>query len=730
MFAQGQPILLSDGVICYADDADPHRFYCLPSGLSVATDNEGHYRFSLLFYQEDFPERGARLVIVLRPTFPQPSPMAIESVLGSDAEIVGMPFDGGFVQFVWPAIADSPEPIWTVQSNLIQMETSLSQAQGSMLRQLFHANTESVRVLVRLAYPLVTESLPATTRVNLRQLSARMRDQASNDDLSGLQLRTLIAGLPESALEFSRGEPLASLSRQDALWRCTPALGPWIAATTADLLAAGLTFDDHRFRLRPTDQVEDAELWIDLSQRRPWAETWQGEWFMSDFRKQIEIAGELSRYFPEVLHVPVVGIVPVFVENLLSLTPDTIKEVQVTLKHKKLGSLEEEVFDHRFLASTGPVVQHPIPRIAYTPFHYQYKIRLLIAPATPDGLVESLPLNPQWQTTNQPLVRVGLEYMPYAILFAVARTGIFDLVGRVDVEFAQANAEPPTVLARAELSAEQPSRWLLARSLPSTTHAIRWRPVFFADPGGTSSPVYGTWRTETRPWAVLDPWDALPREPKRIQVTVHKGDTPEIHLITVQLRSGTGTADQLEPGVSWSFTGDGTRTLALWPTTIFDTEFVYRIGLGLASGKELLGNWQPGEGDRIEMNVEKDFYFTRQIEVTMKGPWSAQHSPDSSSRKGEVIYAEVYLQLTGTTDTQSRSFTFDIDNHGESFKWTVRGPRGAERYTYRIQVLSLDGHLHPFGPYQSDQEKLALEIVRTSVSDIAPPTFDVREVTA
>lgn len=727
MAVSSKTITTPSGVTLYVDDVNPQRFYFLPTGLDLAIDETGAYRFSLLFYQSDFPERGARLKMILRPKYPQLDSTDVANAVGEGVELVGLPFEGGEIQFRWPIDMATPKPVQVVINDVIDIEISLSQLQASVLRQLFKVGAESVGVFARLAYRQTTEPLPVKAHLKLKQICVALHAQAGETSLTGMRLRTSIAELPPSAIELKARDELALLPRRDMLLKCTPVLAPLIAKATADLDSTGLIFDDKIFRWRPTEQVEDAEIWLDLSRPRSWTQAWQGEWSMSEFRKQVEAAGELPRYFPEVLHVPAVGVVPVFVENLLTLTPGALEEVQVTLKHKKLGSLEEEVFDHRFLPGVGPVVQHPIPRIAFTPFEYQYKSRLLVAPASPGGPIESLPPNPQWQKTNQPVIRVGAELLPCALVFASVREGVFPSVGRVEIDFAPVEGDPPQPLARAVLTSERPSCWLLVRALPATTRQIHWRPLFYQNPNGVGTPVVGVWRSESQLQAVLDSWDVLPRKSCTVEVAVQKGYTPEIHQVTVHLRSGSELTTSMEPDLEWSFFADETRTFSLWPRSIFEKGFTYKYGLILADGSTALWtDWRVGEGKRVAVKVEDEFYRTKTIEVTMRAPWSAQHSPDLSSRAGEIIYAEVYIAGPSTIETQSRDFTFDADNKGTCFTWSLWVRTGAEHYTYAVSTMSVDGRIHEFGPYPREEAKLSLEIICKSVSSYAPPQFDLR----
>jgi hypothetical protein len=727
MPVSSQSITTEDGITFYLDSINSRRFYSLPTHLDLAKDDEGNYRFSLLFYQEDFPERGARLVMVLNPVHPQLNPEGIANTVGADAEIIGIPFEDGEIQIIWPEFMTTPGAVTGIMNGRVHLEIGLSQVQASTLRQLFDIGAENVRVRARMAYGQTTEPLPAKAHINLHQAATELNFKANEEIVTGKRLRALIAGLSESAIKLQGQREVTLPPRPEFMWKSAPFLAPLIAASMTEMESDGLTFDDRTFRLLRTDQIEDAEIWLDLSRPRPWINTWQGEWSLSDFRKQVEADGKVKQYFPEVLKISPVELVPVLVENLLTITPETVQEVQITLKYHRLGSLEEDIFDTRFTPNSPPVIRHNIPTITFTPFRYHYKVRLLVAPENPEAWSEALPLNPQWEESDQPLVRIDKQYLPYAIVYASARAGVFQSVGRADIEIAAADVESPVVLGHLVLTVAHTTQSLLIRSLPSSSQKIRWRPVLYQDAEGISQPLIGEWRTENKLWAILDTWDVFPRNSKKIMVVVYKGNTPEIRLVTVQLQSGSQLERDVEPDVSQTFFHDGNQTFTLWPESIFDQDFIYRYGVTLPEG-EYWSAWQIGEGDKVELNIEGKFYTMRTVEVTMQAPWSESRSPDSSSRKGEIIYAEVNLKYSGTSDTQSKSLTFDADNKGTQFKWDMRVRQGAEEFSYEVYVLSIDGRLINLGTYKTGKEKLKLEIFRTYVSDVAPAKFDIREL--
>ncbi len=726
MSVSSQSITTKSGITLYLDSVNSRRYYSLPTHLDLATDDEGNYRFSLLFYQEDFPERGSRLVMVLQPIYPQLNTEEIAAIVGKDPEIVGITFEYGEIKIIWPELTTASQAVHGVMNGRIHLEIGLSQAQASTLRQLFDIGEENVRVRARMAYGQTTEPLPVKAHINLRQTSTELNFQANEEIVTGKRLRILISGLSESALKLQGQGEVPSLPRSELLWKCTPALGPSIAASLTEMESDGLTFDDKTFRLLSPEQIDDAEIWLDLLRPRPWTNTWQGEWSLATFRQRVEAEGKVEQYFPEVLKISPVERVPVLVENLLTITPETVQEIQVTLKHQQLGRLEEDIFKTRFTANSPPVVRHDIPTIAFTPFRYQYKVRLLVAQEDFQDWPETIPPNPQWEENDQPLVRIDEQYLPYAVVYASARAGVFQFVGQADIEIAAADVESPVVLGHLVLTVAQPTQSSLIRSLPSSTQEMRWRPVLYQDPEGRSEPLVGEWRTETKLWAILDTWDVFPHKPQKILVIVHQGNIPEIRFVTVQLRSDAQLENNVEPEVSRLFFQNESQTFTLWPQSIFAQGFIYRYGVTLSEG-EYWSEWKMGQGDQVEINVAGEFYTMGTIEVTLQAPWSERRSPDPSSRAGEIIYAEVNLTYSGTSDTQSKSFTFDADNKGVCFKWDMRARQDAKQFSYEVYLLSVDGRLINLGVYETDKEKLNLEIFRTHVSEASPAEFDIAE---
>ena len=72
----------------FLDDLDPLRFYVLPIGLDVKANESGEYNFSLIFYQSDNTERGARLNMTLFPQYPEIDMDDVKAVAGEEAEVI------------------------------------------------------------------------------------------------------------------------------------------------------------------------------------------------------------------------------------------------------------------------------------------------------------------------------------------------------------------------------------------------------------------------------------------------------------------------------------------------------------------------------------------------------------------------------------------------------------------------------------------------------------------
>jgi hypothetical protein len=420
-------------------------------------------------------------------------------------------------------------------------------------------------------------------------------------------------------------------------------------------------------------------------------------------------------------------VVNVLIENLLPVDGRSLDEVLVTLRHKRLGSLEEEVFEAGFAATSPPVVQHRIPRIAFTNFAYQYQVRMRLSgedPSLPG--VRVLPEQPQWLSSSASILRVGDEHLPFTVGYVAARPEVFDHVARVDVEVAPAAASELGPIKQVTLTPEESYRWVLLPQEAFATKRLQWRAVLHDNAFGQGKTVLGTWQTEASLRALVTLAQVFPREPLWVEVKVVGVSLDEVGAVTCELASGhvdrlTGTAE-----VRWTFVDDETRTFAVWPNSIFDAGFSYRYAIVLADVGELWTDWRYQTDARVTMNVEDDFYATRTISVSLVAPWSQRNSPDSSSQAGEIIFAEVHLQTPMAASPQTASYTFDQTNIGRELRWKVRTRKDAKKYAYEVHALTADGRMLQFGPFESDAERIALEIYRVRVSDTSPAEFDLR----
>jgi hypothetical protein len=220
--------------------------------------------------------------------------------------------------------------------------------------------------------------------------------------------------------------------------------------------------------------------------------------------------------------------------------------------------------------------------------------------------------------------------------------------------------------------------------------------------------------------------EVLPREPLWVEVEVVRAGIDEVGAVTCELASGlidqfTGTAD-----VRWTFVADERRTFAVWPKAVFDAGVSYRYAIVVGELGELWTAWRYQTDVRVTMKVEDDFYATRTISVSLAAPWSQRNSPDTSTDAGEIIFAEVHLQIPTLTSPQSTSYTFDKTNVGTERRWKIRTRKDERRYAYEVHALTADGRMLQFGPFESDGERVSLEIYRVRVSDTSPPEFGLR----
>jgi hypothetical protein len=331
-----------------------------------------------------------------------------------------------------------------------------------------------------------------------------------------------------------------------------------------------LTYELSSFRLLDPEHIPNAELSVDLSRSNTWQNIWEGEWSLSAFYQEVEQAGALSQSFPEVLNIPPVRTVNVLVENLLPVDGRCLDEVLMTLPHKRLGSLEEEVFKTTFRAISAPVVQHRIPKIAFTDFVQYYLLQVRLAteePWAPDPRL--LPEQPQWLSSNAPSLRINQTHLPLSFAYLAAQPEVFDHVARVDIEVAVADSDEPHVISRVVLTPEDTYRWL---TLPQDTFAnhLRWCAVLHAKGSGQGQTVISTWQTEASLRALVTLAHVLPRQPLWVEVEVVRGSIDEVEAVQCELVSGPVDRLPAAADVHWSFVAEEMRTFVVWPQSVFD----------------------------------------------------------------------------------------------------------------------------------------------------------------
>jgi hypothetical protein len=727
MLSIADPIVTETGHVLYRDDADVQRFYTLPSALTLARAEDGASRFMLVFYQGDVPERGARLVAAFSPDFPDVTLDAGAGGADMYPRIEGVAFWGGEMALAWPGFESPPCLVENVAGSILTAEVSLSQDEARLLRQTLKAGGVSISVRARLSYISATRPLPGRARINLHVAAQALRDSIGDEEVEGTRLRHLLSSLPPEALRF---EPVADPPMPSILpEETTLMLAPLVAARIAEIRVRGLTFELSSFRLLDPEQIPNAELTVDLSRSKSWQGVWEGEWSLSAFYQEVEQAGELSRYFPEVSNIPPVGTVNVLVENLLPVDGRCLDEVMVTLRHKRLGSLEEDVFKTGFRATSAPVVQHRIPKIAFTDFVYHYLVQVRLAAEEPSAPGARLfPEQPQWLSSSAPILRVGHTYLPLTFAYLAAQPEVFDHVARVDIEVAAADDDEPRVIRQVALTPEETYRWVTLPQDAFANHRLRWRALLHAEVSGQGKTIVGTWQMEASLRALVTLAHVLPRQPLRVEVEVISGSIDEVEAVQCELASGrvgplSGAAD-----VRWTFVADEMRAFAVWPQSIFDAGVSYRYAIVVADPGKLWTEWRYQTDMRVTMKVEDDFYATRTISLTLAAPWSQRNSPDASTTAGEIIFAEVHLQMPTTSSPQSVSHTFDKTNVGTELRWKIRTRKDENQYVYEVHALAADGQMLKFGPFESEADRVSLELYRIRVSDTSPAEFGLRTV--
>ena len=726
-----QLVATADGIPLYRDSVNPQVAYVLPLHLALAKDAQSGDIFNLLFYRNDVRAGGARLSMELVPVYPQLTVEDSEAFAGNQpVEIVEVPFKEGIVQLNGPEITTKVTPTVHLAHGHLRVDISFDQSEAIALRQAFQGGIDNIQMMVQLAYASVTNALPMRAQIDLSQTASLVAAASDELQLTGEQLRQVVAQLPEEAIVLQPKTAEHKMSAAELAWESTFAIAPPIAFAITDVARSGITFDDTLFQLRAPETIEDADLWLTLQQPRPWLKSWQGNWSLSDFRRRVQQDGTQDRHFPEVSTVKPIGAVPVLLENLLPVMEDTIQSIKVELRHNRLSGPGTQTITHQFRSASRPVARHVIPQEAFTPFAYDYRVQLTLNPATPDGLPEIIPRMPEWKEGHLPLVKVDRQYLPYALAYTTARSGTFQTVKRIELEVEEDSHDASTVIEPIVLTAEQPARWMIIRALPASVATIRWRPLLYADREGRSEPMVGDWR-ETEPLGMaIDYWEMAVRHPQKVQVTVNKGEWPGIQWVRLHLRSSDQIAEEVEPEVVWDFVDNGSKTFALWPNSIFESAIAYRYGVLLADGEEHWIDWTITTKEDINVNVKDQFYQNRTVTVSLKAPWSERSSPEATAFEGEIIYAEVHLNLSNSTETQSRVFTFDLARKKQKATWSIAVKQGDNQYRYQVHALTVDGRLLKFEAIESAKDSLNLEIVPARISNVEPPQFLVHEVEA
>lgn len=729
MLTHLDPIKTTEGVVLYRDDSAPERFYVLPLGLAPRRNPQGHSDFTLLFYQSDFAERGARLSACFTPLYPSVDMAAVPELaaLGGRARVEGVSFLFGAADLLASGFAAQPDLGVDAAAGRIRTELSLGQESARSLLLQLPLASEAVRLQSCLAYAVATPSMSALLRVDLRATHAALW-QACGGSLSYGRLCQLLQTLPDSALRVepssaSRGQT-RPLSEEQAQM-VAPLLCRQLAATDArQPLFLGTTV-----ALREAAQIPEGELTLDLRRLRSRVAEWRSEWSLSAFYSECAQAGRLAEHFPQVLHLPPVGTVRLLIENRLPIDNRCIDKVSVKVRYRRLGSLEESVFEAHFASDTPPVAQCPIPRIALTEFayHYQAQIRLAEDDPTQPGQ-RLLPKTPAWRLASQPILQVGAPDFPFALAYLCASPEIFAYVARADIEVAAADDGEPQPLLTVSLSPQVPQRWGLLDPVRFAGGRLRWRAVLYADAAGGGLAVQSPWQTEDRLAATVTLPHVYPQRARRIVARAQLSDLTGVQGVTCQFLSGPPpSGDSPAPAaLSATLVSEEARLIHLWPLSVFEVGFSYRYRIEGAGAELGFTGWRHQTSDEVLMSVADDFYATRTIRTALRAPWSLRGGPDPATRDAEILFAELHLRTPSAADQASQSFTFDNSNRGAEVAWTLRQRRGEGRVQLEILALSADGRMLNFGPYETAQERIEIEIYRRHVSDSEPTEFDVR----
>lgn len=723
------PIQTTEGVVLYRDDSAPERFYVLPLGLAPRRNAQGHSDFTLLFYQSDFAERGARLNACFTPLYPAVHVAAVPELaaLGDRASVEGVSFLFGAAELLASGLPAQPDLGVDAAAGRIRTELSLPQESARSLLLQLPLASESVRLQTCLAYAVATPPMSALLRVDLRATHAALW-QAGGGSLSYGRLCQLLQTLPDSALRVepispSRGQALP-LSEEQAL-----TVAPLLCRQLAAIDAGQPLFLGTTVALREAAQIPEGELTLDLRRPRSRAAEWRSEWSLSAFYSECVQAGRLAEYFPQVLHLPPVGTVQLLIENRLPIDNRCIDKVSVKVRHRRLGSLEESVFETHFASDTPPVAQCAIPRIAMTEFAYHYQAQIRLAEDDPTHPGQRLiPKTPAWRLASQPILQVGAPDFPFALAYLRASPEIFSYVARADIEVAAADDGEPQPLLTVSLSPQVPYRWGLLDPVRFAGGRLRWRAVLHADAAGGGRAVKSAWQAENSLAATVTLSHVYPQRARRIVAQAQFSDLVGVQGVTCQFLSGAPPSgdSQVVAGLQATLLSEDSRVIHLWPQSIFEEGFSYRYRVEGAGAELGFTDWRHQASDEVIMAVADDFYATRTIRAALRAPWSLRGGPDPATRDAEILFAELHVRTPSTADQASESFTFDNSNRGAEVAWTLRQHRGEGRVQLEILVLTADGRMLTFGPYETAQDRIQIEIYRRHVSDSDPAEFDVR----
>lgn len=743
MLTKEDPVQTAGGLLLYRDDADGQRLHVLPVGMALAQRADGRPDFTLLYYQEDLPQRGARWVARFTPTFPAINPAEVAARMGGPVQVEPVRVVGGDVSLTWAGFGSAPCVLYESAGGF-RSEISLTREQARSLRQQLAADAETVRVRARWLYDVARAPLAAVARVDLRAAHRALRDCADADAaLPYARVRELLRTLP-ALRPTGLAQPAGPMRfTDDALMdQVVRIVAPVLCAHIAVPDTTSMLLDDTRITLLKDGAVPEGELGIDLTRTRSWQEVWTGEWSLSAFYRAALASGVRGECFPEVLSLPPVGKVDVLIENLLPVDGRCIDRVTVKVRQRRLGSLEEALFETTFGPDSPPVVHCPMQHIAMTDFSYRYQVQVRLLDEDPTGPgFKLLPADPGFVTSRDPIVRVGTESIGRSLAFLRAQPEIFAPhsaggVGHVEIDVAPLANGDPVAVRRIALTAAQPFRYVALPADLFPAGGLCWRAILHPPSASPGAVVTGPWQREGRLAVTVTRTDVYPREPMRIRARLLWADLPDIQCVTCQLKSGVLPSDTtaVVPDQTCEFQSgqEDERTLILWPHSIFERteqgepQFGYRYKIDVAGADLGYTAWRQQTSPELIMPIADDFYVTRTLAIEVRAPWSERGGPDPASRDAEILFAEVQVQLPGGEGSASQTFTFDKTSAGRGAQCKVRSRRGSERVRCDLVVLTADGRMLNFGPYDLARDQQTIEIYRVRVSDGEAPEFGAR----